>query len=1529
LRRVESGARKAPTTVLSLLASLGVWTGGDGRSPWDSSDRASGVRAIVERLAAQGIVRTRDESFRVCPSCGILRSPERIVYEEKEGDTYLVRFPIRFKELTVHAIVWVDAPWKLLGASALLVNPTARYVVAGYRRRDERELLLCSASALERLRLWIPDSTLEVVEEHPGSDFVGIQYTYPLRHEFPMGGDLTPPAGTILGVPDVGDSGTGIVPLVPGHGPTDARIADRHGVAGWPLLTIRGRLDFTLMHKYAGLDLETADEFVLRDLSEAGALLAHLRVKRGVPYCALCGTALLWAPARTWCLEPSRLPPERRAAFTRLLPKDSFPTGGEVAPWAVSEASPSEDASAVTLLECARCERLDRPDADPKCPCGGQRTPVRRKLLSSFESAVATWAGLDPFPEGDSVHFYLGHRRRVPALINHLAASSGVEGPVGELALTVAPTVNVPDVADLVATYGADAVRCAIVRCTVLESTGRRFADQCRRESERLLRWWSLAHDTLRRCDAAMVATFARPLGGSLEELEVEDRAIVARWERTRVLALAHFDRGAAGAAHRRVAQFLDNDLAEYRDLIEPRLALGGSPPSKRGALRTLFHLFRGISETLAPIAPFTSESVHRAVSSDRASLFEQPLPGLDRALLNDELAAAWGRWRAVLRSIQRFRRSYRIPRSTPIPSLVLAVASDDVGDRLRAEKETLARLARVTRLEVGSPREPWAGRQRVLKPVESEIQKVYPTQASQIVHLLQRMPARRAAGGSEELSVVITSYPVRILPGMVTFVDTLPDRVVPVPWSLGEMYAELPAGIEPTPSGPPPLSSDAFWLIHRLERVLRADPARPGTARVAIATVKDPLATELRTDAEALARYLGVREFRVIERSEEPVPPNALTGRTRTGERWWVHVPDLSPRKATTKHRAPGPRLRRVSVRVLTGPVDEVDYADEKVVAHEEAVRALGQELDNIVGVPLLGPAKISSAWELGMHSVDDYRHASLQTVVALPGFGGPVATLVLEKLAGQAATPPERPGPPSASTTGPVGHPEEATPPPASTPPPPTIVPVPEPPVVSVPPPAPGPSMEESAPSPTPEPAASEGEAPLPAETTTPTVESAPSEPIPEPPATLPPEEVGAESALPVPAVAAPSAPETAELPAPSEPPSSEPELPPPEPLPEPEEVLEETPASPEQSSVPTPSPPPEVGPPGAPAEPPAAEPPLAPGPPPAPEEGLAPLEAPAGTSVEPGPAVEPRIPPEPTEERAEPASVEVPVPLAETETAPSEEVAAPAPSSEPAPVEPTSGPEPEVPPEAPPTVTGEPAPAEGTVPHPEAPRETEPEAPAEEIKPEEPESPPVAEAEPAPAAAEEGDESGEGTPAMAPPVAPEIAPEAQAGPAPVTPSPEPVALPSGVELCIGDPLTVALSGFLDSTAAGHRGVCLVRESPERIRARVGSRPIEVYWLTNIGRGPSIRPADLDAVWTLLGRKLLEDRATAFFLEGIEYLVRIHGVDAVLSGLVQFDRLARENDARIWVLLTPALMRPTDLDQFQATFGRDAGEQ
>ena len=144
-----------------------------------------------------------------------------------------------------------------------------------------------------------------------------------------------------------------------------------------------------------------------------------------------------------------------------------------------------------------------------------------------------------------------------------------------------------------------------------------------------------------------------------------------------------------------------------------------------------------------------------------------------------------------------------------------------------------------------------------------------------------------------------------------------------------------------------------------------------------------------------------------------------------------------------------------------------------------------------------------------------------------------------------------------------------------------------------------------------------------------------------------------------------------------------------------------------------------------------------------------------------------------------------------------------------------------------------------------------------------------------------------------------------------------------PGGIDLRVGSQILASLQPFLDATAAGLTGVCVVRESPERIHAQAGGRPITVYWLSNLERERTLRPNDLAGLAAFFSRELTESHVAVFFVEGIEYLARIHGIDPVLDRLREFDDLARSHEARVWLHVDPDLMRPADLARVLAAFG------
>ena len=1487
-RETFRGADPLPK-VGPILESLGIWTGGAAGLPWDSAERPEGLQRMVTRLAHRGLLVVRDRSMRICPHCATPRTPERMIYREELGTTFLIRFAIRRGEREAHALAWVDAPWRLLGTSALLINPDLVYVLARHRRRGAEEWILTSRSSVGRLRGWIPGAELEVVEEIPGRELVGVPYGYPLRHEFPMGGTLTPPAGTLQPSRDVGDTGTGIVPLVPGHGGTDAQIAEALGIPGWPLVTAKGQMDLTLMHKYSGLDLRTADEFVVRDLAEGGATFAELKVRRGVPRCAICGSAMVWTPGRSWCLEPTRFPPELVALHARLLPGEA-PLSQMEATWPASESTTSTDAGSVALRECAGCDRLEGPDGPADCTCGGRTRVISRRLLPSIGGTLNAWARAAPLPVSDTPRAYLGDRRRAPALIHHLAAIAALESPVPDLGLTLLPTVHAKSLAELVTAHGADAVRAAYVRSESSTRTTTPFGERVAQEHRRLDRWWRLAHEVISACDPSLLASFARPIAMSLQDLEPVDLALVARWERTRLQSLADFDRWAAGSAHRKLARFIDTDLTEYMALVRARLRQPGSPTSRQAALRALVHVVRGSTAMMGPICPHTAEAIHRGLNLDRASVFEQPPVGPDRALIDDARAHAWDRWFSVVRALRRFRRSLRLPLDTPLPTVAIVVSSDEVGDQYRASLATLEALARVRHLEIGSPRQPWAGRRRELRPIESEIQRVYPAVASPMIAILRRMPPRQVRDGTKsgEFSVVVGSNPYRLSPAMVGYTDTLPDGVVPVPWNGGEIYAEVPGG--QAASAPPPLSPDAFWLVRKIQqRVRTLPPPSTGGLPVVIVSAGEPLVGELLAARERIAKYLGVSEVRVSAQVEEAAPPGRTWGRTRLGVRWWFHIPGAPARRRALKARPSRGRAPRVPEAPDDELSAEVDYADERIVAESEAIRNLGLELDSLLGLPLLGPAKVAAAWSAGLHSVDDYGKAPFEELVELPGFGRPVAERLRAQLGGDIPPRPTRTV--RARRASFVARPEPdpavlpASPAPLG-----MIAPAPAPTAPERPPPATiraSPSTPPSVPS---EPGPTPDETPLPPEpsptgpalpedapTSSPEVsEPAPILVIPGPVAlSLEPPALAIEE----PASPASSAPETPAIEAPAPPREDVP------PSPVPEVVGTEPAASVPVTELPT-----EPAVRAAPLEGTQTTSESEPRPPSLPTaEGSGGLEAP---TLEDEDSEVPEVEEIP-EESMLPESIPLAGPTVDPAVSPPPETVAAVPDPSPAePDRPAAG-------EVSDTTGGSEAGGAGPA-----------VVPAEE--------PPIS-----PAA---GVLSEETSTAIEPPASGET-PEPSAAPAP--PSPEVVEAPSpepapaaGIEVMVGTQFLPSLERFLDATAAGHHGICIVREPPERIRAYVGARPVEIYWLTNVGRGQTLKPGDLDGLAGFLQRMLDEQRVTAFFIEGIEYLVQLHGIERLLGQFVAFDRSAREHDARAWVHLNPNLMASGDLQRIVALF-------
>jgi hypothetical protein len=983
----------------AMIERVGAWTS-SGTPEWIYNEEgAARLQEMVDVLAVAGLIVRRDLPLRTCPMCRATRSPEEIVYQEEKGPAYLVRFVLPDRSPTTSLVVWTDALWKLLGTSAILIDPKQTYVLARYQRRGTDERIIVARSAIPRLKEWLSLGEIEVIEERPGAELVGLGYIHPLAAEHLAAPDMPPPAGTVLANWELGNMGTGLVALAPRHGGSDAAAARALHVMGWNVLAADGRVSWERGHKYAGLPIDVAESFLLRDLNDAGLIFAELLVPHGVPYCAVCDTALVWSPGRAWCYDLARLPDAALDDFARLLPGEPRPAFDDRVPWPMSSTVPSTSTTDPQLRECDRCERLSPGLSAGPCACGGTVSPVRRRILPATAEAFRLW---EEAPRGEAVHLFVPDRRRTPAVLEHLVAREAARLRFGDLGLARLPTFPLIESAALERLLGSpDALRSALVWASASSRRPARLLDRWRQEERRLHKFWELARRVLDGMLRAGLTNLPEPIAGRTEELSEEDRAFLARFERTRIEVRALYDDRRLSVAQERLLRFMEEDLREgYIPLIQPRLDPSAAPTVQLAAYRLLGQVITQWAELYAPVAPFAMEEIVRAFRFDQASLFERGFTPINDSFLDPDREAEFGRWVGFAAALGDARRQVGLPSTAILPKVVLIVPDDASAQAMGLSRTILARLGRVGEIEIDSPNQPWSGRRVDCRPVASEIQRVHGSMAPRIVRILEHMPARKVLEGvrAGTLSVTIEGGMVSILPSMVQFAESLPECVVPVPWRGIEILVVDPRGT--AESSLPALSLDGFRIVRHVRRRLRRTP--PGTTvdRVVVAASGD-LGVELAHHGSAIGQHLGVAHWEVVSDPLRLDESERSNGRTRRGEPWWVWIPGLRAPVRHAKRRPIGGLARRVRLPPppeATGP----DMFDEAHASRASAIAELVESLAKELGRPIIGPAKAAEAWDSGLRSVEDYAHAPYERLAPIPGFGPAVAAEVVRHFGG-----------------------------------------------------------------------------------------------------------------------------------------------------------------------------------------------------------------------------------------------------------------------------------------------------------------------------------------------------------------------------------------------------------------------------------------------------------------------------------------------------------------------------------------------
>ena len=653
------------------------------------SEYVESVWWILKQLAGRGLLYRGHKVVPWCPADQTVLSSHELSlgYRDVEDPSLWVTLEL-LDGSGRHLLVWTTTPWTLVSNVALAVNPDIDYVEADVRGKR----VIAARSRAEAL--FDDDRIRGPVEV---STLIGAKYRRPF--DLVPADEVSGRAWEIIAADFVSDEdGSGIVHLAPAYGADDYRVGRELGLAVIEPVHPDGTFAEELP-LVGGVFFKEADNRLVDDLTERGLVFAFERKSHSYPHCWRCDAPLVYMARHSWFARTSALRGQLLDNNARVnwypgqvgegrfgewlkgnvdwaLSRDRY-WGTPLPAW-VSEDDPDRIEWIGSFAELAERAGGLPEDFDPhrpfidevtwRCPETGsvmRRTPEVIDVW--FDSGAMPWAQWHyPFENRHE------HRRHFPAdficeavdqtrgwfYSLHAISTMLGQGPafrnviVNDLILDAAGRKmsksrgNVVDPWDAVADHGADGVRWYMI--TVSNPwLPTRFDPEGVKESAS--RFFDTLFNTYRFFELyanleGWTPDDGDPVPASGPPL---DRWLLSRLHRLVRVVRAELDGYNPTRAYRAVAAFVDGELSNwYVRRARSRFWGNTEADDAAAAFATLHEALRVTSLLIAPVTPFTSDWLHRALTG-RCSHTE-PFPEADDRLIDDRLDADMARVRTL-----------------------------------------------------------------------------------------------------------------------------------------------------------------------------------------------------------------------------------------------------------------------------------------------------------------------------------------------------------------------------------------------------------------------------------------------------------------------------------------------------------------------------------------------------------------------------------------------------------------------------------------------------------------------------------------------------------------------------------------------------------------------------------------------------------------------------------------------------------------------------------------------------------------
>lgn len=270
-----------------IINRIGRWIDMDNAYKTMDNEFIESVWWIFKEMWNNKLIYEGEKILMYCPRCSTPLAKSEIAmedaYKKVKDETLTVKF--KLKDEDVYALAWTTTPWTLPANLALTVNPNLKYLYI--KDKSDGTIYLLASDLVGKF--FKSEDDYEVIKTLEGKELEGKKYE-PL---FPYFSDLENSFRIILGDFVTSEDGTGIVHTAPAFGEDDYNVCKQNGIDFISPVNEVGRFN-NEVKDFAGQYIFDANKEIISFLKKEGKVVKIERKEHDYPFCHRCDTPLFY-----------------------------------------------------------------------------------------------------------------------------------------------------------------------------------------------------------------------------------------------------------------------------------------------------------------------------------------------------------------------------------------------------------------------------------------------------------------------------------------------------------------------------------------------------------------------------------------------------------------------------------------------------------------------------------------------------------------------------------------------------------------------------------------------------------------------------------------------------------------------------------------------------------------------------------------------------------------------------------------------------------------------------------------------------------------------------------------------------------------------------------------------------------------------------------------------------------------------------------------------------------------------------------